>query len=201
MQKKLVCIFILASFVITHTQAEAHGQTISALEAREIALAITGGGTLNSLELVTDAATDVLAYRIIIVNNGARYEVFVNASTGDIFRFIAGMPAEAATQVAPPATTAEPEPGTRTQQPVSRNPFRPNVSRAEAVEIGYAFLADQGFPNASFRRHSGIDWEWRRWWAWELYFWDIGTEIELYIDMHTGEVVNFEIEGRGGGRR
>jgi len=198
MKKKLTCVFALAFFVIVYAQTEAHGQTISALEAREIALAMTGGGVLNSLELVTDAATDVLAYRIIIVSGDARYEVFVNANTGDVFRLIAGVPAEAAAQAAPPATTAEP--GARAQQPVSRNPFRPNVSRAEAVEIGYVFLAAQGFPNASFRRHSGIDWEWRRWWAWELYFRDIGTEIELYIDMHTGEVVNFVVEGRGGRR-
>ncbi|MCL2192267.1 MAG: PepSY domain-containing protein [Treponema sp.] len=184
--------FVLMIFVMGNAQVQ--GQTISALEARDLAISMVGGGMVTELKLVQDPA-EGLVYHVVVVNNYIRYDVLINAGTGEVFRLSTG-----AIQPVAPTTTASP--GTATQdnrtQRIRRNPFRPRVSRAEAVEIGYAFLASRGFPNASFRRHSGIDFEWGRW-AWELYFWDVGVEIELYIDMHTGDVTNFDIERTGRG--
>jgi len=72
-------------------------------------------------------------------------------------------------------------------------PRNPPVSRDNAVVIGYLFLTSRGFPHATFRRHDGVERDYGRW-AWELYFLDGWTEIELYVDMHSGEVVRFDID-------
>jgi len=199
MKKIFNVVFALTIFAIGNTQL--YGQAVSAIEARDLAISVVGGGTVTELELTHDPAGGSV-YHIVVVNNYVRYDVFINAGTGEVFRLTTGQVPLGEVQPVGTGPTPAASPATASQdnrtQRVRRNPFRPRVSRAEAVEIGYAFLAYRGFPNASFRRHSGIDFEWGRW-AWELYFWDIGLEIELYIDMHTGDVVNFEIERAGRG--
>jgi len=202
MKKILISVVIAAFFAV-----QVHAQNISALQARELALSVTGGGTVSNLELVSDPTVGPV-YQIVVTNDGVRHEVSINASTGEIFRLIAG-------QVPGGTAVAAAGGGTQPSRHVTRqgidltalgitpapppHPFRlfrprnPPVTRASAVEIGYLFLASRGFPYATFRRHSGTERDYGRW-AWELYFMDGWTEIELYIDMHSGEVVRFDID-------
>jgi len=191
--KKIFTVFYIAFFFAM----QIHAQTISAAQAMEAALSITGGGTISSLELLTDPAIGSV-YQIVVVNADIRHDVSINAATGEVVRLSAGPTAEAAPgrhvtrqgiDLSALGITPSPPP----------HPFRifrprnPPVSRANAVEIGYLFLASRGFPHATFRRHDGVDRDYGRW-AWELYFLDGWTEIELYVDMHSGEVVRFDIE-------
>ena len=180
--------------------AQVYAQTISAAQAMEAALSMTGGGIISSLELLTGPAIDPM-YQIVIVNNDIRHDVSVNAVTGEVFRLTVGQAAPAMEAPAPgrhvtrqgidlSALGITPAPPPRFSLFRPRNP---PVSRANAVEIGYLFLASRGFPHATFRRHDGVDRDYGRW-AWELYFLDGWTEIELYVDMHSGEVVRFDID-------
>jgi len=186
-------MFALAFFAIA---VVAYGQAVSAPEAMERALAMTGGGTVESLELVSDPAMGSV-FRIFVVNNAVRYEALVNAGTGEVvgLRTLGGppdLPGRAVTSQGVDLTALGITPAAPPRFRLFR-PRNPPVSRANAVEIGYLFLASQGFPHATFRRHSGTDRDHGRW-AWELYFLNGWTEIELYIDMHSGEVVRFDID-------
>ncbi|MCL2380406.1 MAG: PepSY domain-containing protein [Treponema sp.] len=199
MRKSFVCILAVAFLAAGYAQ----GQAISAIQARDIALIITEGGVVSSVDQVSDPAVG-LAFQVVVTNNNVRYEVFINASTGDIFRLTTAQTAAAP----PPAdgsgraitsqgidltalgiTPAPPPHWFRLTRP--RNP---PVSRENAVKIGYLFLASRGFPHANFRRHQFFaERDYGRW-AWQLYFMDGWREIELYIDMHSGEVVIFDID-------
>ena len=80
-------IFALAFIAVVSVQV--YGQTgISAPQAREIVLGITGGGTVNSLELVSSPTGPV--YQIVVTHNATRYEISLNAQTGQIIRLISG---------------------------------------------------------------------------------------------------------------
>ena len=193
---------LLGVFTAVFFAAQVHAQTISTAQAMEAALSMTGGGTISSLELLADPAIGPV-YQIVIVNNDMRHDVSINAVTGEVVRLTAGQ--------AVPAAEAAPAPvrhvtrqgidltalGITPSPPPHRfrllRPRNPPVSRANAVEIGYLFLASHGFPHATFRKHDGVDRDYGRW-AWELYFLDGWTEIELYVDMHSGEVVRFDID-------
>ncbi|MCL2191525.1 MAG: PepSY domain-containing protein [Treponema sp.] len=193
MKKVLTGIFAVAFLAAGHAL---YAQAVSAPDAMERALAITGGGTVESLELVSDPAAGQV-FRIMVVNNAIRYEALVNASTGEVLglRTIGdpgALPGSAVTSHGVDLTALGITPAAPPRFSLFR-PRNPPVSRANAVEIGYLFLASQGFPHATFRRHSGTDRDHGRW-AWELYFLDGWTEIELYIDMHSGEVVKFDID-------
>jgi len=189
MKKILTGILALAFFAAGYTQA--YGQILSAPDARELALTMTGGGTISSLELVSDGVGGSV-YEIVVVNNAVRYEVFINAQTGDVFRLTSSQtgPAQA---VAPP-----PGPGAANRphhvSPLARmvRPRNPPVSLADAINIAYAHLASLGI-RAAFRRDSGMDWERGRW-VWELEFRDGWIEYEFYIDVNTGDIVKFEID-------
>jgi len=199
MKKILTIVLATSLFVVGHAQV--HGQTIPALEAREIALSMVGGGDVTGLELVSDPVIGQV-YNVVVVNNAVRYEVSINAATGEVFRLISAgqarpdsVPPAAAPAAAPGGPVVQHDDGRR----IRRNPFRRNITREQAVQIGLDFLASQGFYGATFRRHSGIDFEWGVW-SWEIYFNYFGREIELYIDMHTGAVTNFEVGGGPGWR-
>ena len=198
---------LMSFFAATLFSAQVFAQNISAIEARDAALAMTGGGTVSSLELLTDSVSGPV-YQIVFANEAGQFEVTVNAATGDVLRLTSVQPSAPAANAAPASAsgadgrhitrqgidltalgiTPAPPPGFRIFRP--RNP---PVSRANAVEIGYLFLASQGFNYATFRRHSGTDRNYGRW-AWELYFMDGWTQIELYVDMHSGDVVLFDID-------
>ena len=195
-RKILMAVFCLAFFAV-----QVYAQTISAVQAREIALSMTGGGTVSSLELVTEPAIGPV-YEIVIINDGLQHNVSINAVTGDVIRLAAGQAVQA--EAAPAQvrhinrqgidlTALGITPGPPPHWFRLFRPRNPPVSRANAVEIGYLFLASRGFPHATFRRHDGVERDYGRW-AWELYFLDGWTEIELYIDMHSGDVVRFDID-------
>jgi len=184
MKTFLTGILALALLAAGGVSASAGDGGVTALEARDAALAMTGGGTVSALELVSPPGSDPV-YQIVIVNDGARYEVSVNARTGDVLRLASNR--EAAGQAA-----AAPGPDRRPSSSRFFRPRNPPVSRADAIEIAYAYLASRGI-SASFRRDSGIDRERGRW-VWELEFRDGRTELEFYIDVDTGEIVKFEIE-------
>jgi len=201
---------VLGIFAAVMCAAQVHAQMISAAQAMEQALSITGGGTVSSLELIDHPEMGPV-YQMVILDNALRHDVSINAVTGEVVRLSAGQALPAVEAAPVPAVETAPAPvrhvtrhgidltalGITPAPPP--HPFRlfrprnPPVSRAHAVEIGYLFLESQGFPHATFRRHDGVDRDYGRW-AWELYFLDGWTEIELYIDMHSGEVVRFDID-------
>ncbi|MCL2380407.1 MAG: PepSY domain-containing protein [Treponema sp.] len=180
-----VCALIIFAAVA------AYGQMVSAPAAREQALAMTGGGTVDSMELVS--GPDGPVYRFIITNAATRFEVSVDASTGNVTGLSSlAAPAPGVTAAPPPAT---PGPGVMAT-PTPRHggtamPQNPPVSRAAAVDIARAYLASRNI-RADFRSVK-MDWERGRW-VWEVEFRDGRTEIEFYIDVHSGEIVKFEIE-------
>ena len=192
---------LLFGFCLAFFAAQVHAQAVSAIQAREIALSVTGGGTVSSLELVTDPAIGPV-YEIVISNDGLQHNVSINAVTGEVVRLAAGQAVQV--QAAPAQgrhinrqgidlTSLGITPGPPPHWFRIFRPRNPPVSRANAVEIGYLFLASRGFPHATFRRHDGVERDYGRW-AWELYFLDGWTEIELYVDMHSGDVVQFRID-------
>jgi len=74
----------------------------------------------------------------------------------------------------------------------SSRPFNPAISLERAIEIAYADLAARNI-SATFRTHSGMDWE-RGQWVWELEFRPTTGRgvIEYYINVNTGAIVKFE---------
>ena len=200
MKKILTGILALSLFVIG--SAHIYGQAnISVPQAREVALAMTGGGTINSLQLTSGPGGPV--YQVVVLNNAVRYEILINAQTGEVIGLNSGQAAGL------PAVTMAPPPGggVGNVMPMSPQPRQggggrhanAQVSRERAIEIAYAHLRSRGFHSAAFRTDSGIDWERGRW-VWELEFRDVGTVIEFYIDINTGDIVKFEVERSGRGR-
>jgi len=83
MKNKGFRILVIFCFLAFLTIAQVHGQAnISVPQAREIALAMTGGGAVTNLELVS--GTSGLEYRVIVSNNAARYYISMNAQTGEV---------------------------------------------------------------------------------------------------------------------
>jgi len=203
-----VTISIFSLFVFFSIQI--HAQNISAVEARDIALGITGGGELVSLELVTESAIGPV-YQIVIAGDNVQHNVSINAATGEIFALTSGQTGAAAPAQQTAQVTADTAARHFNRQGIDltalgitpappphwfrlTRPRNPPVSRANAVEIGYLFLTSRGFPHANFRRHQLFaERDYGRW-AWQLYFMDGWREIELYIDMHSGDVVMFDID-------
>jgi len=89
-----------------------------------------------------------------------------------------------------PATTQTQEP--TTAAPTTASPGS-DISLQRAIEIAYADLVARGI-NATFHRHSGIDWEYGQR-VWELLFRTHGERmpfIEYYINAENGNIVKFE---------
>jgi len=201
MKKILTSIFAAAFLVVGYAQTAAHAQTISASEAIERALATTGGGTVNSLELLSDPAEGSV-YRIVISGNAMRFEVIVSAATGGIVRLNAGDAA------VPPRGTAHGSPHTqvvpqgegiiigvvRPRHPARPGgPVNPPISAQRAVEIARDHLVSTGVTNARFD-YVYMDIERGRW-VWSVEFNGArGREYEFYIDVSTGHIVKFEID-------
>ena len=202
MKKILTSVFALAFFAAVTTQA--HGQTgISAPQAMEIALAMTGGGTVNSLELDAGTGAAESMFRIVIVNNAVRYEVSVNAQTGVIVRLSTGQVG------APPAAAVQPVPrqgaqphgggvhvGNVVPRPPARQggPANPPISAQRAVELARNHLVSMGVTHARFD-YVYMDIERGRW-VWSVEFDGRGRDYEFYIDVNTGEFL--EAPGMGG---
>ena len=97
----------------------------------------------------------------------------------------------------PPIGTTPPQPAptpapTPAQGNRNNRPTNPPISLERAIEIAYEDLAARNIT-ASFRTHSGMDWE-RNQWVWELEFRPTTGRgvIEYYINVNTGVIVKFE---------
>jgi len=203
MKKVFLSVFALillsANFVTVHGQAN-----ISVPQAREIALAMTGGGTISSLELTSGAEGQV--YQIVIVNNATRYDISINVQTGDVLRLTSGQIGAAAGAAAPAQRPAAQSPAPQQQGGIiignvvprpprrSGGPVNPPVSAQRAVEIAANHLASIGATNFRFD-YVYMDVERGRW-VWSVEFDRIGggRDAEFYIDVHTGEIIQFKFD-------
>ncbi|MCL1991752.1 MAG: PepSY domain-containing protein [Spirochaetes bacterium] len=162
---------------------------ISALEARDIALAMTDGGTVTSLEIEETPGVPPV-FNITIVNAGTIFDISISAETGGVLR-MASFNAEVLPGVsaAPPATVVAQERPRRIM-----GIFRPNISRDQAVEIAYAHLASRNIQ-ASFLTDSGIGLERGRW-VWELEFRSNSRAgiYEVYVSTRNGEIIKVEFD-------
>ena len=92
----------------------------------------------------------------------------------------------------PPIGEISPSPSPSTGGNQSNSPSNPAISLERAIEIAYADLTARNI-SATFRTHSGMDWE-RGQWVWELEFRPTTGRgvIEYYINVNTGAIVKFE---------
>ncbi|MCL1993351.1 MAG: PepSY domain-containing protein [Spirochaetes bacterium] len=167
---------------------------ISALQAREIALAMTGGGVLTRFERVQDAGLGAV-YNFTVANGERHYEVAISAQTGLSLAFSS---TEHAPVAEPAAAGQSVEPAAAVSPVASGSPgwprrilgiFTPNISRDQAVEIAYAHFASRNI-DATFLNDAGIGLEQGRW-VWGLAFLN-GTGrgvVEIYIGTRNGDVV------------
>ena len=192
MRKLLTGIFAVFLFA---AGSSAYSQNISAIDARDLALSITGGGVISSLELVSAGTADPV-YQIVILNNDLRYEVSINARTGDIFRLTTSQAGAVSPQLVTPHQTA-PQGGnivignvTPRRPARLGGPVNPPVSAQRAVEIARDHLVSIGVTTARFD-YVYMDRERGRW-VWSVEFDGRGREYEFYIDVDTGAIIKFE---------
>ncbi|MCL2205819.1 MAG: PepSY domain-containing protein [Treponema sp.] len=126
--------------------------------------------------------------------NRQEFEFYICVNIGTIVKFqIEGRvpPGGQLPSIRPP--TQQPPPGGQ-QPPSGQRPTNPAVSLQDAIAIAEGHLRANGI-NATFRSHSGMDWERGRW-VWELEFRGAnGRPIhEFYICVNTGDIVKFETE-------
>ena len=196
MKKTFSLVAALFLFAGAYAQVPVYGQNISAIEARDIALSMTEGGAISSLELVSEDSVGPV-YRIVIINNNVRYEVFVNARTGDIFRLTGSAQVPAAPQTAAPPLAAGQQGGIVIGTVTPRRPARfggpanPPISAQRAVEIARDHLVSIGVTHARFD-YVYMDRE-RGLWVWSVEFDGRGRDYEFYIDVNTGAIVQFGI--------
>jgi len=195
MKKVLTGIFAVAFLA---TGLALHAQTISAHDAMERALAATGGGTVNSLELVSDPAEGSV-FRIVIVNNNIRFDVSVNASTGGVIRLSTGSTPGGASPAAAPQQATPQGGGIFVGTVTPRRPARPGgpanppISAQRAVEIARDHLVSIGVTSARFD-YVYMDMERGRW-VWSVEFDGArGRDYEFYIDVNTGHILQFKID-------
>ncbi|MCL1993352.1 MAG: PepSY domain-containing protein [Spirochaetes bacterium] len=193
MKRKAGAVFaaVVLSLVLP---AAAMAQT-TAMQARDIALAMTGGGVVTSLEMVQEAGFGNV-YNITVVNGDTHFDVAVSAQTGDILRMSSFNVPGASGVAAAPATAppANPAPTVAPGRPRRvLGIFNPNISRDQAVEIAYAHFASRNIQ-ATFLNDSGIGLERGRW-VWELVFLSgTGGIFEIYIGTRHGDVVYVEFD-------
>jgi len=196
MKKFFTGMLVLALFAAG--SAHVYGQSIiSVPQAREIALAMIGGGTVNSLELNTGAAGPV--YQVVVINNAVRYEVSINAQTGEVTGINT---AQAGSPSIPAAPQFTPQQGGEfcgiAPRPPKRHggPANPPVSAQRAVELARDHLAAMGVTDARFD-YVYMDFERGRW-VWSVEFDGRGRDFEFYVDVHTGAFL--KAPGMAGGR-
>ncbi|MCL2233478.1 MAG: PepSY domain-containing protein [Treponema sp.] len=196
MKKIFTVIAALFLFAGGYAQVPVHGQNISAVEARDLALSMTGGGAISSLELVSEDSIGPV-YRIVVINNNVMYEISVSARTGDIFRLTSSGQVPAAPQTAAPSAAPTQQGGivigTVRPRRAARfgGPANPPISAQRAVEIARDHLVAIGVTHARFD-YVYMDRE-RGLWVWSVEFDGRGRDYEFYIDVNTGAIVQFEI--------
>lgn len=91
--------------------AASAGQTapvgLSVTEALDIAFEISGGTIITELELLVEEG--FLVYHIV-VDNGLRFEIFIDAHNGNVFRVITGQIPMVGQTIQPPAPDYSPHP-------------------------------------------------------------------------------------------
>ena len=150
-------------------QTDEFALPISVPQAREIALSFTGGGTISGLELISDVGRG-LVYRIVIVNDAARYEVSLNARTGDIFRLTV---AEAADMLALDIAW------------IGGDAVQPPLNQPRLDEAASAALAIAGGGTV---RHICLDWE-RGVAVYHVRVYRNGSRIDYHLDRGNLAVV------------
>ena len=147
----------------------ASARPISVPEAREAALSMAGGGTVSALELLSYTGRG-LVYHIVVVNDAARYEIFMDAHTGDIFRFTSGKaPGMLALDIAW----------------LGGDAVQPSVNRPRLDEAAAAALAASG---GGMVRHICLDWE-RGTAVYHVRVYHNGNRIDYHLDRSTLAVV------------
>ncbi|MCL2190533.1 MAG: PepSY domain-containing protein [Treponema sp.] len=188
---KKVFAGVFAAAFLAAVWVPAGALAFSAADAIERALAATGGGTVESLELVSDPVAGSV-YRIVVANNAVRFEVTVSASTGGIAGLVT-RGAEAAPRLAAPEGGGIVV-GVVTPRRAARpgGPANPPVSAQRAVEIARDHLVSIGVTRARFD-YVYMDMERGRW-VWSVEFDGArGRDYEFYIDVDTGRIIKFEI--------
>ena len=204
MKKVLTGIFAVALLATALAQANAQA-IISAQQARETALAMTGGGAVSSIGLTAGAEGAV--YQIVIINNGARYEVSVCARTGEVIRLsfaqapappVAAPPASAPAQVQPQGSIVI---GNVVPRRTARSggPANPPISAQRAVELARDHLVAIGVTYARFD-YVYMDIE-RGVWVWSVEFDGRGRSYEFYVNVNTGAFLEAPSATGGRGRR
>ena len=121
------------------------------------------------------------------------YEFYICVNLGTVIKFEADGSSGSGQR---PGTRPPAQRPPQGQEPpaAGQRPTNPAVSLQDAIAIAEAHLRSRGI-NATFRSHSGMDWERGRW-VWELEFrGPNGRPIhEFYICVNTGEIVKFETE-------
>ncbi|MCL1993350.1 MAG: hypothetical protein FWG66_10450 [Spirochaetes bacterium] len=82
-RKKTIAVLAVAILALA-IPATAMAQT-TAMQAQEIALAMTGGGLISSLEMVQDGAWGSV-YNIIVVHGDTIFDIAISVQTGDVLR-------------------------------------------------------------------------------------------------------------------
>lgn len=166
-------IFVTA--VSAHTATSRPGAQISYERAEEIALAKVGGGTVREIEL--DRERGVLVYDAEIKYNGVKYEVDIDAITGEIVKFKQRGSSRSAAPTAPPPAQAESQSNSSSGQ----------ISRERAEEIALAEVGGGTVREIELDRKKGRL-------AYEVEVKYDGWEYEVDIDAATGEIIKFEVD-------
>jgi beta-lactamase regulating signal transducer with metallopeptidase domain len=138
-------------------------QSIGLSQAREIALSVAPGGTLQRID--AGYVNGGLILGVVVSHQDRTYRMVLDASNGAIMHL-------------------------HTQSPHETN----GISLSQAIQIAHNDLIERGI-SALFRASSGIDWEYMHW-VWELEFDSDLGDIEYYIDINSGRIVNFVVHDR-----
>lgn len=171
----------------TAGQAQTTGQTqtgtpaaitITYEKAKEIALTKVGGGTVREIEL--DYEHGILVYEVEIKYNGIKYEVDVNAETGEIVKFKSEYSSNtAALSTSQPTATSTPS--------QSGSTASGQISYEKAKEIALAKVGGGTIKDIE------LDYEKGRL-VYEVEVKYNSREYEVKIDAATGEIVKYRID-------
>lgn len=142
---------------------------ITADRAVEIALAYVGEGWLDEVSLDFERGAWVWEVEINFTNR-RDMDVYIDVNTGEVLWTSGGAPRTE-----------------RANRPA--RPDNPPITQARAIEIAFAYVGGEGWLD-----EASLDFE-RGMWVWEveIEFAD-RSEIEIYIDVNTGEILWTELD-------
>ena len=149
---------------------------ISYEQAKEIALAKVGGGTVKEIDL--DYEHGVLVYEVEVKYNDVEYDVDVNAATGEVVKFRSDHSTDnTSTQKPSTSTPSQSQSGSSTAQ----------ISYEKAKEIAIAKVGGGTVKEIDLDRENG-----RLVYEVEVKYNE--QEYEIDIDAATGEIVKYKID-------